>query len=402
MTTKIGLIKEGKTPPDRRVAFTPQQCVALQKQYPTLKIVVQPSPIRGIADDEYIKMGIPLQEDLKDCDIIIGIKEVPIKDLLQNKQFLFFSHTHKLQPYNKPLLQACIQEKIQLTDYECLTWENGRRILGFGRFAGLIGAYMSFKAWGHKMKTFQLPLPQECENLADMLTKLKSSVSFTKPIKIFISGRGRVASGIREILSALQIKEVGAEAFLNEKLSETVFCNLDTDQYYTSQTKTFSWENFLEQPTTYECQFEQYAGVADLLITGHFHDASWPVLIKKSSMATMKNLKVIGDISCDINGPIPTTIRSSKLDDPFYDIDIQSLEEAPAFSENKLTVMAVDNLPGALPMDASEDFGEALMRHIIPLLMQSEPSSIIENATICKEGALTANYEYLKDWLEKD
>ncbi|GJM63554.1 NAD(P)-dependent oxidoreductase [Persicobacter diffluens] len=398
---KIGLIKEGKTPPDRRVALTPQQCVQLQNQFKGLSIVVQPSKIRSISDQEYQKAGINLQENLKDCDIILGVKEVPIKDLLQNKQHLFFSHTHKFQPYNKGLLQACIQEKIQLIDYECLTWENGRRILGFGRFAGLIGAYMSLKAWGHKTNSFELPLPQECDNLADMLTQLKSRVSFSGPQKIFISGRGRVASGIREILTTLDIMEVNAEQFIKQKFEKVVFCNLDTDQYYTHKSRSFQWDHFLKNSKEYQCQFTQFVAVSDMLITGHFYDANWPVLIPKEAIDSMSKLKVIGDISCDINGPIPTTIRPSKLDDPFYDVNLSSLKEIPAFSQNGLTVMAVDNLPGALPTDASEDFGASIAEHIIPLLLQKEENPIITRATICKDGQLGKHFQYLQDWLKE-
>ncbi len=399
---KIGIIREGKTPPDRRSPFSPQQCAQLQRQYPGLKFIVQPSEIRCYKNNEFESEGILIQEDLSAAEIIFGVKEVPIEKLLYNKHFFFFSHTHKFQEYNRPLLQAAVKKQIQLTDYECLTFEDGRRILGFGRFAGLIGAYLAMKAWGAKHQTFQLPLPQECSGLENMFHQLKDNVNFGQPIKIYITGRGRVAKGIREILSLLNIAEVDAKSFAEKTFEETVFTNLDTNAYYQHQeAQPFTTSALTKNPEQFRSTFTEVAQHADIIITGHFYDSKWPKLIEQAQRTAYQRLKVLADISCDIADPIPFTLRPSTLADPFYDVDPESLEEKPAFSAGSLTVMAVDNLPGALPKDASEDFGKSIATDIIPLLLKSDEARLIDKASICKDGKLNAPFQYLQRWLNK-
>jgi len=149
-TFKIGIIREGKVPPDFRVPLTPAQCATIKEKYPYVDIVVQPSSIRCFSDSEYIANGIQVQEDLSDCDLIMGVKEVPVDALIPNKKFMFFSHTIKKQSYNKKLLQQILDKKIQLIDYEVLKNKVGKRLIGFGRYAGIVGCYNGFRAFGLK------------------------------------------------------------------------------------------------------------------------------------------------------------------------------------------------------------------------------------------------------------
>jgi alanine dehydrogenase len=167
----LGILREGKTPPDQRVPLTPDQCVLLQQRFPELDIVVQPSPVRRIRDAEYASVGLVLQEDLSDRDVLIGVKEVNADDLLKDKTYMFFSHTHKLQPYNANLLAEILKKQIRLIDYELLKRPSGRRIIGFGRWAGLVGAYNGIRAWGVRHGSYSIPRAIDCRDLNDMLLR---------------------------------------------------------------------------------------------------------------------------------------------------------------------------------------------------------------------------------------
>ena len=399
---KIGILREGKTPPDKRVPLTPEQCVEVINAFPGVSVVVQPSPIRSFKDIEYSKLGIKLQEDLVDCDVLLGVKEVRIEDFIPGKIYFFFSHTIKKQAYNRKLLQQVLKKKIQLVDYEVLTNKEGFRVIGFGRFAGLVGAYNGLRAFGLKNELFDLKPAHECENLAEMLSYLDAIT--LPPIKIAVTGDGRVAGGVLEILEYMKITRVSPEGFLNTDEPEVpVYAQLLPNNYVKrSDGEAFGLMHFFNHPGQYENSFHPFAQATDLLIAAAYWDPKAPVLFTSAEMkGTDFRISVISDITCDIEGSIPSTKRASTIDDPFYDYNPFSGELEEAFSNpNNISVQAVDNLPCELPKDASLDFGRNLIANVFPSLFGNDTDGIIERASITKNGKLTEHFAYLKDFAE--
>ncbi|PWJ44504.1 NAD(P)-dependent oxidoreductase [Sediminitomix flava] len=399
---KIGILREGKTPPDKRVPFTPTQCELLKNTFEDLELVVQPSPIRCFSDDLYTQKGIVLQEDLSDCDVLFGVKEVPIKDLMADKHYFFFSHTHKFQEYNRPLLKAMLDNGLKMTDYECLTRKDGSRVLGFGRYAGIVGAYNGFRGLGIRLGRYELKPAHECDDFEELKEELKK-VDLPN-IKILLTGSGRVARGAEEILKLLELKELNVEEYLSqESFQEPVFCRADADSYVKhGQGKEFKFEDFFKNGGDYVSDFEKFYKSTDMFIAGHFWDQSSPVFFtQEDAKRDDFRIQFISDISCDIADPIPSTLRPSTIADPFYDYNPQTGSEESTFSSDKnISVMAVDNLPCELPKDASKDFGSHLVEEIVPLLFSNDADGIIERATITNGGKLTSNYSYLQDYVD--
>lgn len=399
---KIGILREGKTPPDKRVPLTPQQCVEVRKKFPGISIVVQPSEIRSINDLEYESSGIELQEDLSDCDILLGVKEVRIEDFIEGKAYLFFSHTIKKQEYNRNLLQTALKEKIQLVDYETLTDIDGFRIIGFGRFAGLVGAYNGFRAFGLKNKLFDLKPAHQCEDLEEMYKHL-DAINLP-PIKIAVTGDGRVAGGVLEILNHMKIMRVSPDAYKNcKKLEQAIYVQL-LPRNYVKRTDghDFDLMHFFSTPDAYENTFLPYAQTTDLLIASAFWNPKSPVLFTAEDMkADNFKIKVISDITCDIEGSLPSTKKPATIAEPFYDYNVETEEIEEAFSNpGNVTVQAVDNLPCELPKDASVDFGRNLIDKVFPSLFGDDIDGIIERASITKDGKLTEKFSYLQDFAE--
>lgn len=394
---KIGIIKEGKQPIDRRVPLSPGQCVKLKKIYPELSLVVQPSPIRCFSDIEYLDQGVELQEDLSDCDLIMGVKEVPLNFLIPKKKFLFFSHTIKKQPYNKNLLKEILKKKIDLIDYEVLKNPHGERIIGFGRYAGIVGAYNAFLSLGFKMELYNLKPAYLCSNKKELESELLK-VKIDK-LKIILTGNGRVSKGAEEILSLLNIKKVSKYDFLNKEFSYSVYtCLTVVDYYETLDSKISSKEDIYNNPTHHKSCFLKYLIHADMLITGHFFDSNAPFLFTKNDIINNKKLKVVADISCDIDGPVPCTIRSSKITSPIYGYNPKLFIEDNFLKDDVIAVMAVDNLPCELPKDASLYFGHQLIEKVIPNFF-NDNNGIIINATITQNGNLTEKFKYLEDYV---
>jgi alanine dehydrogenase len=397
---KIGIIREGKNPPDKRVVLTPEQCDSAMKTYPNLSLVVQPSEIRTFKDTDYTNLGIKLQNDLSDCDIILGVKEVNIEDLIENKVFFFFSHTYKLQPYNKNLLRAVLEKKIQLVDYEVLT-KNGNRLIAFGRYAGIVGAYNGLRAWGEKYGSYSLIPAHACYDMKDMLTQLEN-LNIENPINILITGHGRVAGGAIEVLEAANIKRVSDEDFLENEYSEHVYAQLSVNHYCSRKSGGgFNRKEFYEDPSNYRSEFMKYAEKTDLYIACHYWDPRGPFLFTREDAKNDSfKIKMIADISCDIDGPIASTIRPSSVNDPFYGYDPKSEKETNFKAKHSIGVMAVDNLPCELPKDASESFGESFLEHILPAIMGEDPDGIIERGSETDlNGELSPTFEYLKEYI---
>lgn len=397
---KIGIIKETKTPPDRRVAITPEVAKAISEHFTDVNIVVQPSDIRAITDDEYLQQGIEVSENLDDADILVGIKEVSIPTLKKNKHYMFFSHTGKKQPYNRPLLQKCAELNITLTDYEYLTDENHVRLIAFGRWAGIVGAYNTILTYGWKNKLFNLKRAYECFDHEEMFKELEHVK--LPPVNIVITGGGRVAHGALETLSHLHIKEVSPDDFLCNDYNEAVFCRLDP-WHYTKHIRNekHDLQHFIDNPHEYEANFLPYALKADIYIPCHFWDPRSPEFLKPEDYLHPDfRISIIGDVSCDIKKPIASTLRASKIADPIYGYNPKTQQEDEPFKPGNITVMAIDNLPAELPRSSSADFAKAFYHKVLPELLKGDESEVINRATILKNGKLTSHFEYLKDYLE--
>lgn len=395
---KIGILREGKTPPDKRVPLTPKQCADLVSQYPDINLTVQKSPIRCFSDDEYARHGIALANNISDCDILMGVKEVPKSDLIDNKTYFYFSHTIKAQPYNRELLQKMVKQNIIMIDYETLKHANGRRIIGFGRYAGVVGCYNGFLAYGKRTKRFELKAANLCEDRIELENELKK-VDLDN-IKIILSGNGRVGKGALEIVRLLGIREVTIEEFKTQEFEEAVFVHVDFPDYNARiDGAEFAEKDFFTKPELFKSTFMELAKSADMFVAGHFYAAGSPYLFtRKDAKSPEFKIRTIADISCDIDGPVASTIRPSTIENPLYGYNPHSEEEDDFDKDEVITVMAVDNLPCELPKDASEDFGNELIKHVLPLLIGDDPHSIIDKATICKNGDLNTPYEYLREY----
>lgn len=399
---KIGIIKEGKVPIDRRVPLTPSQCEEILNKFEGVSIFCQRSDIRCFPDEEYAKAGAQLVDDVSHCEIILGVKEVPIDMLVAGKTHFFFSHTIKKQEYNRGLLQSILEKKIRLIDWECLTNKNGKRLIAFGRYAGIVGAYNGILTFGQRYNLFHLRPAHECFDLADMQTEY-ARVKLP-PIKIALTGGGRVAKGSMEVLNGMGIRRVSPAEFVKEYFEKPVYTQLNTRDYnQRTDGEEFDRDNFYADPEGYESAFHPYAAKADLLIAGAFWDPRAPVLFtRKETVQTDFKIRVIADITCDIEGSIPSTKQPSTIDDPVYDYNPSNDKVEEAFTdEGNITVMAVDNLPCELPRNASEDFGKEFVKNILPNLVGADTDRIIERATITSnEGRLMPDFQYLQDFAD--
>ncbi|CAL2075537.1 saccharopine dehydrogenase (NAD+, L-lysine forming) [Tenacibaculum sp. 190524A05c] len=400
-TMKFGIIKERKNPPDKRVVFSPEKLKEFKTKFPQAEIVVESSDIRVFKDEEYAAAGFEVTNDLTDCDVLLGVKEVPVDNLIPNKKYFFFSHTIKKQPYNRKLLQAMLAKNIEMYDHETIIKANGARLIGFGRYAGLVGAYNGIRAIGLKEGSFALP---KVETLAD-LDEVKSELDKIQlpNIKILLSGTGKVAKGAQEILDHLQIKQVSDALYLTSKFTEPVYCLVDVMEYAKRKDgKVGDKFEFYKDPTGYESNFMPYAKETDFFIAGHFYGDGAPYLFTREDVKSSDfNIKYVADISCDVDGPVATTLRASTIADPIYGYDAMSESEVDYKDDNAIVVMAVDNLPCELPKDASEGFGDMFLDHVIPAFYNNDKDGILERAKMTTDtGELTERYLYLQDYVE--
>ncbi len=395
----IGILREGKTPPDERVPLTPAQCVLLIKTYPNLTIKVQQSPVRRIPDSAYTEAGIQVVNSITDCDILFGVKEVPVEQLIPEKTYFFFSHTIKKQVHNKKLLQTILQKKIRLIDWETLKNKSQIRLIGFGRYAGIVGAYNAFYAWGIKTKSYSLKRAYACKNQQDLYSELKNARIGNS--KIVLTGSGRVAGGAIETLEAAGIKKVSPNDFLKQTFEYPVYTQLGVKEYVKkSDGNEWTENDFFTNPVGYESAFEPYTKVADMYIACHFWDEKAPPIFTQAyAQHTACNIRLVADISCDINGPIASTLRASTIAEPLYGYDPHTGKETDFMAEKSIGVMAVDNLPCELPVDASEGFGEEIIKNIMPHLFNEDREGILQRATIANNGKLCKDYLYLQDYV---
>jgi saccharopine dehydrogenase (NAD+, L-lysine forming) len=399
-TIKIGIIREGKVPPDKRVPFTPLQTEEIQQRFPNVKVIVQKSDIRCFKDNEYQEQDTEVKADVSDCDILMGIKEVPIDQLVEGKTYLFFSHTIKKQPYNKKLLQAVLQKKIRLIDYEALKDRQGNRLVAFGRYAGIVGAYNGLWTYGKRYNAFALRRAHECFDVNDLKLELRKVK--LPPLKIILTGAGRVGRGSMETLDSAGIRKVNPSDFLHKTFDEPVYVQLSSADYHKrKEGGHFNREEFHTHPERYESFFTEYTKVADILLAGAYWNPKAPVLFTREDMNHSNfRIRIIADITCDINGSIPSTKKASTIPDPLYDYDPKDDSTRNALSgDDHITVMAIDNLPCELPRSASDEFGRDLIDRVLPLLIGKDKEDVIKRATIANNGALTTTFKYLQDYV---
>lgn len=395
---KIGIIREAKFPPDARIPLIPSQIKFLSQKYPDIEIVVQPSKGRCFADYEFEDLGIHLQENISDCDILMGVKEVPYDLLIENKTYLFFSHTIKKQPHNKKLLREVLKKNITLIDYECLKNEEGTRVIAFGRWAGIVGAHNGLWAYGQRIGESHLKRAKDCRDYHELKHQYKGLQ--IPPIKIIVTGTGRVAQGAVEFLRDIRIKEITKDEFLNYDFAEAVFCVLNSDDLYDRISDGgFDRKEFHEHPELYYCNFQSYMNKCDLLMNCIFWSPKAPQLFSKEDMRNPKfRIKTIADISCDVNGSVPATIRSTTINEPVYGYDVNTESEIAPYIPESIDIMAIDNLPNELPRSASEEFGNLLIHSVWDELSKSN-SRMIYNATIAKAGKLNEPFQYLSEYV---
>lgn len=402
-SVKVGILRETKDPPDKRVPLTPSQIVELQIKYPDAEFYVQPSDYRCYTDDEYRYLEIPMRENLNNCDILLGIKEVNKSTFIPAKTYLFFAHVAKEQPYNRTMFREIVEKKIRLIDYEYLTRDDGERVIAFGYWAGIVGAYNGLRARGIRTDRFNLKPCSECKDLDEVWAGLKM-IDLIPGLKILVTGEGRVASGAMETLSHTNAVKVNPEDFLTKQFDVPVICQIGP-QHYTRRKdgKPFNFDDFVENPSQYESAFEEYKKVTDIFIAAHFWDPESPVFFTREDMKEPDfSISVIADVSCDINGPIPSTIRATTIADPFYGFNPNTGKEERAFrNPENITVMSVDNLPGELPRDSSTDFGRQLIENIMDDLLNRNKTDMLERATICENGELKERYQYLEGYLRE-
>ncbi|MBT9187752.1 NAD(P)-dependent oxidoreductase [Zobellia russellii] len=397
---KFGIIRERKNPPDRRVVLSPEACQKVLANQPKAEIIVEPSPIRVFSDAAYKAKGITVASKMEECDVLLGVKEVPIKNLVPNKKYFFFSHTIKKQPYNRDLLRAVLKNNIELYDHEVITNQKEQRLVAFGRYAGIVGAYNGLRTYGLKYNLYQLPKAEDLANQQELIAELHK-ISLPN-IKIILTGRGRVGNGAREMLDAMNIKKVNVTEYLEETFNEPVYCQIDASDYNKRKDGVRGNKaDFFANPEEYRSNFFRFTQVSDFFIAGHFYGQGAPYLFTREDAKKEDfKIKVVADVSCDIDGPVATTIRPSTIADPIYGYDPKTESETDFKNDTAIAVMAVDNLPCEIPQDASEGFGQAFVKNVIPAFFNGDKDGVLERARMTKNGKLTPRYQYLSDYVE--
>ncbi|SFR65236.1 NAD(P)-dependent oxidoreductase [Maribacter stanieri] len=397
---KFGIIRERKDPPDKRVVLSPKACQKVLKTHTKAQIIVEPSPIRAYADEDYKQLGITVASEMDNCDVLLGVKEVPIDSLIPNKKYFFFSHTIKKQPYNRDLLRAILEKNIEMYDHEVITNMQEQRVVAFGRYAGIVGAYNGFRAYGLKYNVFTLPKANDLADQAALIAELKNLK--LPNIKVLLTGRGRVGNGAREMLDGMGMRRVTVADYLEEEFKEPVYCQIDAGEYNKRKDGVRGNKaNFFANPEEYKSNFFRFAKVTDFYIAGHFFGQGSPYLFTREDAKHQDfKIRVVADISCDIDGPVASTIRPSTIADPIYGYDAMTESEADFKKPEAIAVMAVDNLPCELPRDASEGFGEAFIKNVIPAFFNEDKDGVLERARMTQNGKLTERYSYLQDYVD--
>jgi len=393
----IGLIREEKVPADNRVALTPAQCKWIHEQFSGLKILVEPSAHRCFHDREYTSAGARLEEDLSECDVLIGIKEIPIEKLIPGKTYLFFSHTCKQQPHNRTLFKSILEKNITLIDFECLGDSDATRIIGFGFFAGIVGAHNGIMAYGHRTGGYHLGRVYRQRSFRELI---HTYFGLKLPnIKIVVTGSGRVAHGVLEVMNLMGIREVESDDFLSRAFEYPVYVQLKgSDLYRHTANGGYSRSHFHEHPEAYTSLFPAYARQADILMNGIYWEKRIPRLFEAGQIFEPDfRIRTISDITDDAYGSVPINQGDQTIEDPVYGVNIHTGIKTAPYLADSIDVLAVGNLPNELPRDASRYFGEQLIKHVLPgLLIPEDP--VIQRATLVRQGRLTPLFAYLHEY----
>ena len=400
--TNIGIIRESRND-ENRTPLVPEHIKKYKESNPNINFIIQPSNSRCFSDEEYELCGAKINENLNECSIIFGVKEIDPNILINNRTYLFFSHTFKInkqqkniEKHKKDLLLSILNKKITLIDYENIRGKNGTRCLGFGRFAGIIGCYNTLNLLLKVLGKQSLASAYKINDYERLVLNLKN-LYFPKT-KILVTGDGRVAKGVIELLNLTNIKAVSKKDFLEKKFDQPIFCNLETKDYVTNNSSTnFNLEHFIDNPQDYSSSALQYLKETDILISAHYWDPSSPKIFENEDLKVLQNLKIVGDITCDINGSVPTTIRSTTIEEPNYWIERYTLKEIDENNDG-IAVMAVDNLPSELPRDSSTEFSEGIIKEVLPFLLKEDDGRIL-NGTITTDGSFLEKYNYLNDYI---
>ncbi len=400
--TNIGIIRESRND-ENRTPLVPEHIKKYKESNPNINFIIQPSNSRCFSDEEYELCGAKINENLNECSIIFGVKEIDPNILINNRTYLFFSHTFKInkqqkyiEKYKKDLLLSILNKKITLIDYENIRGKNGTRCLGFGRFAGIVGCYNTLNLLLKVLGKQSLASAYKINDYERLVLNLKN-LYFPKT-KILVTGDGRVAKGVIELLNLTNIKAVSKKDFLEKKFDQPIFCNLETKDYVTNNSSTnFNLEHFIDNPQDYSSSALQYLKETDILISAHYWDPSSPKIFENEDLKVLQNLKIVGDITCDINGSVPTTIRSTTIEEPNYWIERYTLKEMDENNDG-IAVMAVDNLPSELPRDSSTEFSEGIIKEVLPFLLKEDDGRIL-NGTITTDGSFLEKYNYLNDYI---
>jgi len=397
---KFAILKERKNPPDKRVVLTPDACKELLEIFPKMEISVESSENRTFSDNEYLKKGIKIVRDVSQCDVMLGVKEVPIGALIPNKKYFFFSHTIKKQPYNRDLLKAILDKNIELYDHEVITNQQEIRVVAFGRYAGIVGAYNGIRTYGLKTQTFELPKAQTLKDQQELISELQKIV--LPNIKIVLTGKGRVSNGAKEMLDGMKIKEVSPHDYLYQDFNEAVYTQIDVLDYNKRKDgKIIDMYDFFNNPTDYVGDFRRFSKVSDIYIAGHFYGTGAPFIFTREDAKSPEfKIKVIADVSCDIDGPVASTIRSSTIAKPNYGYHPKDEKEVDFLNKDAIAVMAVDNLPNELPKDASVGFSDSFVEYVIPAFFNGDKYGVLERARMTKDGELTERFSYLQDFVD--
>lgn len=433
---KIGIRKEDKSPWERRVPFVPRDLSVLREK--GLDIVVQSNPARAFEDEEFRQEGIPVQDDLADCGLIFGIKEVPKEAFLEGRVYVFFAHVIKGQPYNMPMLKTMMEKKVTLIDYERIVDDLNRRLIFFGRHAGLAGMVNSLWSLGQRLAAEGIENPfavlKQAKEYRD-LDEIKAHVTAVgeairagelplaiHPLIVGITGYGNVSAGAQEILDLLPVVEIRPEDV--KKTAEDIL--LPKDRIYKVVFKehhcvrpkasgaAFDLQDYYRQgKDAYENDFEQYLDHLTLLVNCIYWDERYPRLVTLDAVKRLwssgkqPGLRVIGDISCDPEGSIQCTVDAADPGDPVYVYLPATGDVAKGFIGHGPVIMAVDILPTEIPRESSVYFSSVLRGMVEPLASADYTASFealdlpaeLKRAVILHRGRLTPDYEYSRKFL---
>jgi alpha-aminoadipic semialdehyde synthase len=435
MTMTLGIRREDKNRWEQRVPLTPEHILQLQKKH-GIKTVVQPSAIRVFADTDYQRAGAHVQESLSPSSVVFAVKEIPLEYFEKGKTYVFFSHTIKGQHHNMPMLKKMMDMGCTLIDYERIVDAKGKRLVFFGRYAGLAGMVDTLWTFGRRLHSEQIDTPFNAikqtihyKDLADIKKhlavvgeeiKTKGLPPSLTPLIIGFSGYGHVSIGAQEILDILPVKEIQPKdigSIVENPSNKVIYKVVFKEEHLVEPTtagKKFDLQEYYTHPERYRSIFEQYISSFSILMNCIFWNVQYPRLLTKQyikkifSNKEKQRLKVVGDISADINGAIEFTEKTTSPDNPVFVYDPITDTTTDGYEGPGIVVMAVDNLPCELPKESSESFSEILSR-FVPEIMNADFSAPdidsialpveIKNAVILYRGKLTPSYQYINKYL---